>query len=603
MLIVLDNAESFFEPQGTDMRDIRALVDKLSRFKNICICITSRTSPTPLRCKNLDVPTLSMDAALDAFYDIYDIDSRSDTVNSILEELDFHPLSITLLATTARQNKWDVNLLASGWEKRQTSVPQPEHNKNLAATIELSLVSSVLQQLGHDVRALLEVVAFFPQGVDENNLSWLFPTISNRTDVFDKFCILSLTHRNNGFITMLAPLRDHLSPKDPKSSPLLCTAKDRYFTRMSVKINPDKSNFGETRWIISEEANVEHLLNVFTTIDGDSDSVWDACTNFIKHLVWHKTQFSHVLRLKVEGLPDDHRSKTGCLSELSRLFYSVGNSVERKRVLTHALKPYGERGSDREVAETLVELSDANRLLGLRKEGIRQVGQALEIFEWLGDSAGQARGLVKLASLLYEDKKLDAAIEAASRAICLIPEKGDQLRVCESHCILGLIYQSKRETKKAIHHFEVALRIASSFNWYDQLFWVHCSLGELFRDQGKFDDANGHIEQAKSHVVDRAHYRGRAMELQAEVWLRERRLEEARSEVLQAIDVYEEIGAGKDLENGRKLLRKIQKDLNPMAGSNCEFPQTVLLPAYINSPFQAWGTNRWHRWYQRILSS
>ena len=72
---------------------------------------------------------------------------------------------------------------------------------------------------------------------------------------------------------MLAPLRDYLSPKDPKSSSLLCTTKERYFIRMSVNINPDGANFGETRWIVSEDVNAEDLLNIFITIDATSDSI------------------------------------------------------------------------------------------------------------------------------------------------------------------------------------------------------------------------------------------------------------------------------------------------------------------------------------------
>ena len=60
---------------------------------------------------------------------------------------------------------------------------------------------------------LLGVITFFPQGIDENNIDWLFPTMSNRRTIFDKSCVLSLTYQSKGFITMLAPLQDYLCPR------------------------------------------------------------------------------------------------------------------------------------------------------------------------------------------------------------------------------------------------------------------------------------------------------------------------------------------------------------------------------------------------------
>ena len=109
-MIVPDSAESIPDPQGTDVQEIPAVVKDLNRFDNICICIASRISTTPPDCKRLDVQTLSMDAARDILYRIYYSDAdRSNTVNGIPEQLDFHSLSIALLATPVHQNKWDTN--------------------------------------------------------------------------------------------------------------------------------------------------------------------------------------------------------------------------------------------------------------------------------------------------------------------------------------------------------------------------------------------------------------------------------------------------------------------------------------------------------------
>ena len=551
IFIVLDNAESILDPQGTDAREIYAAVDELCQFKTISLCITSRITTVPRYCKRPEIPTLSMESACQIFYGIYGDGGRSKTIDDLLRRLDFHALSITLLATAASHNGWDYDRLTSEWDTHRAQVLRTDYNESLAATIELSLASPTFCKLGPDARGLLGVVAFFPQGINEKNLDWLFPTISDRKNIFDKFCVLSLAYRTHGFITTLAPLRDYLSPQDPKSSPLFCATKDRYFARLSVSTGLITK---EGRWILSEDVNVEHLLDVLTSIDTNSDDIWNICICFIRHLYWHK-QRETLLKLKIESLPDDHPFKPSCLSELSRLLELIGNHTERKQLLTHSLALARERGDGIEAARTLRRLSDANRRLGLIKEGIQQAKEALETYERLGNAMGQARCSNGLAQLLLSDNQLDSAKEAAFRTIALIPAKGEDRLVCQSHRILGNIYRSKRDEEKSVHHYEIALEIASRFDWREELFWIHHSLAALFLSGSNFNNAQSHVEQAKSHAAESRYRLGRAMEIQAGILYEQLNLEAAASELLGALEIFEKLGATKEAGRCRDLLR------------------------------------------------
>ena len=557
MFIVLDNAESILDPKETGAKEIYSVVDELCRFETICLCITSRITTVPPRCRHPEIHTLSMEAACDIFYDVYNAGGRSNIINDLLRRLDFHALSITLLATAASHNGWDHNRLAKEWDAQRAQILQTDYNDSLAATIELSLSSPTFLSLGPIARDLLGVVAFFPQGIDENNLDWLFPSIPNRRNIFDKFCALSLAYRSNGFITMLAPVREYICPQDPRSSPLLCMARDRYFTRLSVDVYPGKPGFEEARWIVLEDVNVEHLLDVFTSIHQTRDDVWEACCHFVQHLVWHKPRQT-VLRSKIEALADEHPTKPQCSFQLSRLFGQVGNNAEKKLLLAHSLELERQRGEEIQAARILQQLSDVNRHLSLPEEGIRQAKEALDICKRAGDAREKVESLYFLAWAFYGDKQLDAAEDAASCAIDLVPESGLEYLVCRLQRVLGYIYQSKGEDEKAIHYLKRALKTVSPFNWRYELFWNHYALADVLYGKGEFDDANAQVKQAKSHAADDPYLRGFAMHLQAAVWQRRGRLEEAKSEALHSLEIFEKLGATDGVEVCRRFLQGIE---------------------------------------------
>ena len=559
MLIVLDNAESILDPQLADAQEIYGVVEELSQFTNICLLVTSRVSTIPSTCQTIDVPTLSIEAARDTFYRIYKRGGRSDTVDEIFKQLDFHPLCITLLATVAHQNKWDNNRLTKEWKQRHTDVLQTEHNRSLGATIELSLSSPMFVGLGSDARELLGVIAFFPQGVNEDNVDWLFPAVPNVTTILDKFCMLSLTFRSDGFITMLVPLRDYLCPKDPLSSPLFCATKESYFARLPAKSDIFSPGTKETRWIISEDVNVEHLLNVLASIDmASSIGVWRACADFLCLLRWHKPRQT-VLGPKIKRLPDDHHFKFDCSIHLVMLLEDIGYHADRKQLVEHIWKVERDGANNYRIAFILGVLATTNLHLGLVQEGLDQAREAVEIFERIGDIKKHGYSLLTLATILAKDRQLDAADEVASRILQLRPEKDEEYLACHAHVTLCAINTIKGDVEKSSRHAETALEIATRFDWEDQIFWAHLSLANLYFGEEKYDVAIAHAERAKSHAISNASGMAQAINVQAISYYRQGKLERSKFEALRAVEIFERLGAKEHLESCRSVLWVIEE--------------------------------------------
>ena len=179
----------------------------------------------------------------------------------------------------------------------------------------------------------------------------------------------------------------------------------------------------------------------------------------------------------------------------------------------------------------------------------------MEICEKLNDVFELAQCFLDLAWSLRGDGQLDAAEEAAYQVINLLPE--DQYLVFQCHYTLVNICEPKGEMKKVAEHLKVALSIASSFNWHNEQFFIHCALALHFGGERRFGNAQAQVEHARAHAVHSAYFLARTTELQALLWWWQGRFEEARSEALCAVDLLQKIGAIQDLEICRDLITRI----------------------------------------------
>ncbi|GLB41368.1 hypothetical protein LshimejAT787_0905830 [Lyophyllum shimeji] len=150
-LLVLDNAETFLDAKEDSGR-IMESIDDFGARPNVFIMLTTRTAVLPpnLKCERLRVPALEESAACEAFQTIYRTPIEPSILVKLLSSLDFHPLSVNLLAQAATQNEWSPEQLVDAWERRPALLLEHGSGKvqSLAVTIELSLNSPSLRKSG-----------------------------------------------------------------------------------------------------------------------------------------------------------------------------------------------------------------------------------------------------------------------------------------------------------------------------------------------------------------------------------------------------------------------------------------------------------------------
>lgn len=215
-LIVLDNAETILDAES----DIQGFIDELCDMApHVTLLVTTRNAQLPpnLTRNTIDVPPLDLAAAHQVFTAIYSESTTLNAVEPLLKELDFHPLSITLLAQVARQSKWSLDELNQAWKEENVRVLEQGgahdagKNESLAVSIDLTLRSGAFKAIPSALD-VLRIVAFLPQGVHNHNLKEFLPGLPNAQIIVGSLSKLSLTYNNGTHITMLAPIRCGLEP-------------------------------------------------------------------------------------------------------------------------------------------------------------------------------------------------------------------------------------------------------------------------------------------------------------------------------------------------------------------------------------------------------
>ncbi|KAF9787212.1 hypothetical protein BJ322DRAFT_708536 [Thelephora terrestris] len=78
-----------------------------------------------------------------------------------------------------------------------------------------------------------------------------------------------------------------------------------------------------------------------------------------------------------------------------------------------------------------------------------------------------------------------------------------------------------------------------------------------------------------SQITRSRHNLGRAMEVQAQVWYRQRRFQDATSEALHPMMIYEKLGATRDVKSCRALLGHVGKAIKRQASGTLRLESSL----------------------------
>ncbi|KAG1724014.1 hypothetical protein EDB19DRAFT_2043614 [Suillus lakei] len=372
-LVVLDNAETFEEAIASSaLREIPPAIADIANIPGVVLILTSRSrrNAPNVQWITKDIPPLDLSSAQTVFYQIYHRASRNDggeEMKVLLKELNFHPLSINILANAAQQNAWSPATLLKRWNDRHSKVLDAGKGKlqSLSDTMQLSLSSLSMQDLGEDGRRVLAIIAFLPQGLNEDLASDLLPSLPQVDTICNVLCMQSLVYRQDNFIKVLAPIRHYVrdSLQAPDST---CLQDIRTFYYDTVQqCSSQRNNYADI--IISDHLNIEHVVAVnLAHVPDGMEEAYDICWRFLWFLVLHQPRPA-TLTPAIFNIVENSSTwtlKARCLSTLARLYVILTQLAEAAQAYQAAEALYLTAGNLWNMGDCLITRADLLRCQG-----------------------------------------------------------------------------------------------------------------------------------------------------------------------------------------------------------------------------------------------
>jgi tetratricopeptide (TPR) repeat protein/DNA-binding XRE family transcriptional regulator len=183
------------------------------------------------------------------------------------------------------------------------------------------------------------------------------------------------------------------------------------------------------RWLAAQRANVlgcvafaagpypAHALRLVRAVSGQ----------LMDDGHWVQAHRAHELALAAAKVSANQADLAWCLARLGRSHYLLDEYDAAVRSATQAVALYRELGDRQGLADAVVVLGDAQKLLDHDyARAVRALTEAIDIYREIGDLRGEARALAYLGGVYVEQSEYHTALRVLGRALGLSRELGDR---------------------------------------------------------------------------------------------------------------------------------------------------------------------------------
>lgn len=127
---------------------------------------------------------------------------------------------------------------------------------------------------------------------------------------------------------------------------------------------------------------------------------------------------------------------------------------------------------------------------------IRHGREAAQLYQMLGDHAGEGRAAIEIGVIHLRHRQLSQALMEFERGLRLCEQAGQARGIANAHGNLGLVHYELHSFDTALHHYVQAARIFAETESAYPLSSTYSNIALLFMDVRQYDSALRYIEKA-----------------------------------------------------------------------------------------------------------